>query len=116
MKAKFYTYRNLHKGGFSVKHRGLVVDRFDIAVITNPHFQVSQAGRKRAIFDKVRNVHAYIASSHKPEIRNEWYPPQEELIEVKYNPFKTEQFTVNNVAIYYADVVYLMDGKAYVAA
>lgn len=98
-----------------MKHRGKVISRFDTVMINTPTFCVSQAGRKRAIDSNARNVHAYIVSDSKAFIIGSWQvPDQNELIEVKYNPFKSEQFTIDGKAIYAASIVFLINGRAYV--
>ncbi len=114
MKAKFYTYRNLHKGGFSTKQRGIVCSRFQIAVVRNAQFSVSSASRLRAVDEGRRNVHAFVVSVEAPEVRQHWFQPSFELVEVKYNPFKAATFTVDGKAIYEAAVVYFVEGRAYV--
>lgn len=56
---KFYIYRNLHTGGFSVKQGGLVVQRPHVFEAGPAEFKVNEAGRQRVIQEKRKNVHAY---------------------------------------------------------
>jgi hypothetical protein len=114
VKAKFYTYRNLPKGGFSTKHHGVVNLRFEIAVVQNPKFQVSKASSERAVNEGRRNVHAFVVSDDLPEKRTRWFQPPHELVEVKYNPFKMAQFTADGKPVYEAEVVYFVEGRAYI--
>ncbi len=60
MSAKYYIYRNLHKGGFSVRLRGRVVDYIDEAVCMDVSFKVGLKGRERVLKEGRKNVHAYI--------------------------------------------------------
>ena len=46
-KAKYYIYRNLHKGGFSVRLRGSVVDYIDEAVCIGVEFKTYRKGKYR---------------------------------------------------------------------
>ena len=58
-------YFNLHKKLFSVVameglNKGRVVKHVDEIEIARPTFKVSQAGRKRVLKEKRKNVHAYV--------------------------------------------------------
>ena len=68
--AKFYIYRNLTRGGFSVKHRGRVVARFESAFIDTATFSVSEAGRQRVLREGKKYVHAYVVSERMPALYN----------------------------------------------
>lgn len=109
--AKYYTYRNLWKGGFSTKRRGVVCDRFEEGMLYNVRFQVSPAGNARARDDGRRNVHAYVVSDEIAQPVSEW---PTNLIEVTYNPFKHTCFVANGRPVLYAPVVYFHNGRAYV--
>jgi len=90
MKAKFYLYRNLHTGGFSVKHKGLVCARGDIFAMHNVEFRVSAPGSSRVKKNKQRNVHAYmVADSYKQSTR---VHSVSKLTRVTYNPYKHTTF------------------------
>jgi hypothetical protein len=111
--AKFYTYRNLWKGGFSTKRRGVVCDRFEEGVIINPRFQVSMAGNARARAESVRNVHAYVVSELPAAPVDKW---PDNLVEVTYNPYKHKAFVANGRAVLEARAVYFSKGRAYIEA
>jgi hypothetical protein len=89
MTAKYYIYRNLHKGGFSVKHRGRVVARPKTFVLENPELNVSEAGQRRARATRQRNVHAYIVGSKFVERDRR---PTGLKGKLYYNPFTCETF------------------------
>lgn len=111
MQAKYYTYRNLHKGGFSTKHRGIVIARFQEAYLKDVEFRVSNAGNLRANTSGTRNVHAYAVSETPPIVTD--IPGDSRMREIKYNPFKGRYFTISGRPIYNADVVYFRDGRCY---
>ena len=114
--AKYYTYRNLHSGGFSTKHHGKVIFRSTNPVkIDNGIFRVSALGNKRARFNKSRNVHAFIVSSQLPkECFNVPGDDSKSLVQVRYNPFKHDRFMLVDDELHFAEEIYLYDGKCYV--
>lgn len=67
---RWQVYRNLHTGGWSVRHGGRVAERFkatDIVIITDPFATVAGHGRDRARMTGKRNVHAFLCSYIQPE-------------------------------------------------
>lgn len=61
--APFYIYRNLQRGGYSVQQRGKVVDYIDSdtsAILHHVVPVIREAGRKKAMKEKVRNVHSFL--------------------------------------------------------
>ena len=66
--AKWYVYRNLTKGGYSVKRFGKVLYVTDDIWLMGVDFQVSQAGNARVRESGHRNVHAYCTTSWCPGI------------------------------------------------
>jgi hypothetical protein len=60
--AKYYIYRNLHTGGFSIKLRGKVVDRSNSFIANDISFKINEIGRQRVIMERQKNVHAYIVA------------------------------------------------------
>ena len=108
--AKYYIYRNLHTGGFSVKYRGLVVDRQDSLIAENVTLKVNEIGRQRVINKKRKNVHAYVVcdkyiSANKESI--------DKLPVITYNPYKSSQFTCGKDPITNAKKVLFKDQKCY---
>jgi len=95
-KAKFYLYRNLHTGGFSVKHKGLVCARGDIFIMDNVEFRVSEPGSNRAKREQQRNVHAYmVADSYKKPAKvfsKMDFKALGKLHRITYNPYKHDTF------------------------
>lgn len=119
MNAKYYTYRNLNYGdNFSTKHRGIVINYFDTAIIKIGRFQVSEAGRDRCLREKKRNVHAFVVSETEPmavQTRAE-IPPDHLLAEIKYNPYRADTFinSKSGKPISIAAKVYLINGRCFV--
>ena len=112
--AKFYIYRNLHTGGFSVKYRGKVVDRLFTITAEGVTFKVNQLGRMRVIREKRKNVHAYV-------VCDKYYPyvygteEVDKLGRISYNPYKLGDFTVDGKVITSAEKVLLQNGVCYLA-
>lgn len=115
MAAKYYIYRNLNRGGFSVKYKGLVVDYLDAFEAINAEFRVSDKGRNRALKQRTRNVHAYLVCD---EYQKRKRVSTKSLQAVYYNPFKTDTFVLENtdtpVTGYLHITVFGKDGKVYV--
>ncbi|MCK6512819.1 hypothetical protein L6R29_23065 [Myxococcota bacterium] len=94
--AAYCLYRNLHTGGWSLRFKGKVIEHLsaDQAVIFNGVVfpRVEQAGKKRAMAENQRNVHAYLCS-HDPPTVVEHADYAREIIErmgfrrVSYAPF-----------------------------
>ncbi len=111
MKAKYYIYKNLHKGNFSIRYHGLVYDRGNEFIATNVYFKVNECGRQRVIKDKKKNVHAFCITdkyySHKMAILEQGYKT------ITYNPYLASYFTCDNKKIEYASKVYFNFGKCW---
>jgi hypothetical protein len=90
-KAKFYLYRNLRTGGFSIKQHGLVCDRSDFVTMRNVEFRVSEPGRLRAVNEQQRNVHAYMVADNYLLPKNLMWQ-QGKMVQVTYNPFENDTF------------------------
>lgn len=111
-RAKYYIYRNLHTGGFSVKRKGRVVDRISEHSLSaeDVTFKVNEAGRQRVIKDKKKNVHAFI-------VCDKYILYGRETVDnariITYNPYMTSSFTCDGRAITNAAKVILRDGKCY---
>lgn len=123
MAAKYYIYRNLNKGGFSVKHRGKVVAVRDKLLAYGVEFRVSAAGRERSLREGQRNVHAYAAcedfreefgAAHDDISLGEFTTVPQALTEVWYNPFKAKQFRAGDIDILKADYAVFLGGKCYI--
>jgi hypothetical protein len=113
MAAKYYIYRNLNRGGFSIKHKGLVVDRVNTFEAENVEFRVSGASRNRARREQSRNVHAYIVCER---YSRPHYPDIEGMQQVYYHPLITDNFVLANTTtpIHEASRVVGICGKAYI--
>ncbi len=112
MKARYYIYRNLHTGGFSVKRKGRVVDRISqySLMAEDVEFKVNEGGRQRVIKDKKKNVHAFI-------VCDKYILYGRESVDnariVTYNPYKSSSFTCDGKPIANAKKVVCRDGKCY---
>lgn len=112
MKAKYYIYKNLHTGGFSVRFRGKVVDRLNNFTASNIKFKVSEYGRQRVILENRKNVHAFaVADKYKGLINKEY--KLDNLPAVMYNPYLHKQFKCNGTDIYDANEIVFKNGKCF---
>ena len=115
-KAKFYLYRNLHTGGYSVKQRGIVCDRGRMFVMRDVEFKVSQPGSERVKKEQQRNVHAYMVAEQYEKKTGMSYQPSA-MQRVTYDPYKHDTFVNAETGkpILHADyAIATMDGKVYV--
>jgi hypothetical protein len=113
MQAKFYIYRNLHTGGFSIKKRGLVVDRDNFFIAENVAFKVNEMGRRRVILDKKKNVHAYCVSDKYSYCKFGSMKKIDSLPVITYNPYIAANFNCNGYLINNASKVLFKNGKCY---
>jgi hypothetical protein len=101
-KKKYYCYWNLHKKCYSVKYGGRVIYHTRELLLDRVEFKVSEAGRQRVLKEKKKNVHAFVVAQEILEIDmvrsytkerklTEFLP---KLSQVKYNPYKNEDFVV----------------------
>ena len=117
MAAKYYIYRNLNKGGFSVKYRGLVVDRPDAFSAKEVEFRVSKAGQERARKEQRRNVHAYLVCDKYNKINDKIeYFDYDNFDQAYYHPLQTDTFVRAGTKkiLRMADNVVAFDGRVYV--
>lgn len=111
-KSKYYIYRNLRTGGFSIKFKGKVIERFYCAIFTNVQFKVSELLRLQVIHKKRKNVHAYVVVDDINGI-GRTIAGIDGLSEIKYNPYYNRQFTCNGKEIYSASKIFFKNGKCY---
>lgn len=108
--AKFYIYRNLHTGGFSVKLRGKVIERCNAFTAYNVSFKVNEGGRQRVIKDKKKNVHAYVVCD---KYNYRYDTPVDRLGVITYNPYVAANFVCGDRQITHAKEVMFLEGKCY---
>ena len=111
---KCFVYFNLHKKCFSVKalegpSKGRVVAHADMVYMENCIFKVSEAGRRRVLREKRKNVHAGIVGVVRPfpvgrnfalnprfwdmsDERAEFLSNPSNYVGVKYNPYQYRTF------------------------
>ena len=96
-------YANLNKGGVSVRQSGKVIGVLAYVELTDVMFVVNRSGYERTIQENQRNVHAFGRGTLGETSEN----VSEQTIaalrasypQVKYNPFRSNQFTVNGEPI-----------------
>lgn len=125
MSAAYYAYRNLRTGGFSIKNKGKVIERPFMFIMIDAEFRVSQAGRKRAIDQHQRNVHAYVVADN-----FESYDFGDDRVtsigvnifnntlftEVTYNPFHLDSFVTadKKIPVERSEFIVALQDKVYV--
>lgn len=108
-----YVYRNLHTGGFSVKHKNKVIKIVDSIILQNVEFRVRKGGRARAVKEGQRNVHAFCVGY---ELNKSYLINKKDLLELTYNPFKNTSFVFKNSgeAIYKSNIAVLQENRLFV--
>jgi hypothetical protein len=87
-KKRVYVYFNLHKKVWSVRQGGKVVEHSKIVMLKDCRYLVSEAGRKKVLEQKKKNVHAGVSG----------YPVEYvvgipgKAKEITYNPYKHKTF------------------------
>jgi hypothetical protein len=81
-------YRNLHKGCISVRVKGRVQRCVQKLKLADVEFVVSQAGRRRVLREKRKNVHAVVRGTPASGAA----PRGLCKVEVTYNPYKWGTF------------------------
>lgn len=87
-------YRNLTKKCLSVMLDGKVVQHVDSIVLVRAKFTVRQAGRRKVLETKQKNVHAFITGTV-----SDVNPEKLDTIgmeEVTYNPYKYENWVMKD--------------------
>jgi hypothetical protein len=112
--AKYYIYRNLHTGGFSVRYRGRVIDRLNIFTAQNVTFKVNESGRQRVVKEGRKNVHAFVVADRYKGLINKEYE-LDKLGKIKYNPYAANFFMCNGHPIAHAKEVVFKDGRCFLA-
>jgi hypothetical protein len=118
---KVAVYFNLHKNIFSVQSRekesyGRVIDHVESVVLEAPTFVVRQAGRKKVIEEKKKNVHAFVVGTIAQGVET---LSKEEI--VTYNPYKYTSFVKEDTrekvsSAEYSVIRFGVDGKPLISA
>jgi len=107
MAAKYYLYRNLHKNMFSIKYKGIVIDRNNFQIMKNVSFNVNKKGQELVRKEKRKNVHATISgflvslnelgfnkATTLNDIKEKF---GYKIIELYYNPYTTDTFQIKDI-------------------
>lgn len=96
-------YRNLKYGRstpplYSIMHKGRVVARRHRVLLSNARFVVREAGRKRVLKEKRKNVHAFVVGELVDErgIFGIDANGKDLPVKVTYNPYKSDCFESNH--------------------
>lgn len=116
MTAKYYIYRNLHTPnaeGFSVRHKGKVVDKFTVAHARDVTLKVNPGGNALVRKQKQKYVHAFVVVDDymSCDVRTPTLPH----MEITYNPYVDNSFIWkdNGEQVFHVDLLILKKGKIY---
>ena len=85
---RVYVYFNLHKKVWSVRQGGKVVAHTKHIMLKDARFLVGQAGRKKVLREKKKNVHAGVSGYVVERVPN----IPDFCTTVSYNPYKDKTF------------------------
>ena len=85
---RVYVYFNLHKKVWSVRQDGRIAEHTNHIMLRDARFLVGQAGRKKVLEEKRKNVHAGISGYIVERVPN----VPDFCTTVSYNPYKNETF------------------------
>ena len=85
---RVYVYFNLHKKVWSVRQDGKIVEHTKYIMLKDARFLVGQAGRKKVLREKKKNVHAGVSGYIVERVPN----VPDFCTTVHYNPYKNETF------------------------
>jgi hypothetical protein len=113
--AKYYIYRNLRTGGFSVRYRGRVIERLHTFSATNVEFKVNESARQRVIKENQKNVHAFVICDNYtvklyPALS---FPQVAGLHKISYNPYTDTTFMCNGRKINKAQEIVFQNGRCF---
>ena len=110
-------YRNLNKGCFSVRHKGIVQAHAESVLLSEVTFHVSQKGRERVLKEQRKNVHAHVKGILQGESKLlSILEPVTQMdnrgwVELTYDPYKNYSFvmkgTTKQTRVNRADLVLL---------
>jgi|TARA_R110002096_G_scaffold271682_1_gene465422 hypothetical protein len=85
---RVYVYFNLHKKVWSVRQDGKIVEHTKYIMLKDARYLVGQAGRKKVLEEKRKNVHAGVSGYVVDRVPN----VPDFCTTVHYNPYKNETF------------------------
>jgi hypothetical protein len=107
---RVYVYFNFHKKCWSVRQEGKVVEHTNAVLLKDCRYLVGQAGRKRVLREKKKNVHAGVSGYMVDRVP----ALPEESKEITYNPYKFETFvTDSNEPVTHSDYAVLTCGRGW---
>ena len=83
-------YRNLHKGGYSIKKAGVVVAHADYVDLVNVRTVINESGRQKVIKEQRKNVHARLVGTYVHTLSGLFAVVKPRMM--TYNPYKYSQF------------------------
>ncbi len=89
---RVYVYFNLHKKCWSVRQGGRIVEYTKAVFLKDCRYLVGQAGRKRVLREKKKNVHAGVSGYSVDYVVG----IPEKAKEITYNPYKHKTFVVKD--------------------
>ncbi len=115
MRAKYYVYRNLRTGGFSIRYRGRVINRLFTFVVYGVELKVNESGRQKVIQTRQKNVHAFVVADKYIAKKYPYIDVTEvdKYNRITYNPYIDTHFMCNGKKIQTAKQVAFQNGICY---
>ena len=115
MTAQYYIYRNLHTPnaeGFSVRHKGKVVDCVTHAYANDVTLKVNPGGNANVRKLKQKVVHAFVVCAE--YVKGDIVPTSPPK-EITYNPYVDNSFVWKDTrnSVFHVDLLILKKGKIY---
>lgn len=92
-------YRNLNKGGYSIKQNGLVVAHAERFCLGNFKPIIRESGRQKVLKTGVKNVHAYLKGTYRTNGMGTTAARNDLQQHIKYNPLKYPFFYSDNLSV-----------------
>jgi hypothetical protein len=113
---KYRIYRNLRKSCFSIQEKlpgkgWRVIDHAENLEAHGITFRVYEAGRRRVIERRRKNVHAYAIAESWQRVGAPGVIDSEYMI--YYNPYQSPNFKINNVTVERAKSIVMTRGKLF---
>ena len=118
--ARYYIYKNLTTGTFSIRYKGKVIAHPTIVSAQGITYVVNPKGRERVLREGKKYVHAFVSCDSWQDHSDKGIDPEmaemflaDNFTEVKYNPFRSDCFTIEDCRAHTSTHATLYEGKVY---
>ena len=103
---RVYVYFNLHKKCWSVRQSGKIIEHTNMVMLKDCRWLVGQAGRRKVLKEKKKNVHAGVSGYLVDRVPN----VPEHSSYLTYNPYKHKTFVSGIDPVKSSDYAFLECG------